>query len=49
MKKFDRFLSNNGCLKWNILTKRYNIDLKSFDKNLSYIIFNIKKNKTFKL
>ncbi|MCK9417652.1 hypothetical protein M0Q97_13500 [Candidatus Dojkabacteria bacterium] len=42
-KMFDRFLSNNGCLKWNILTKRYNIDLKSFDKNLSYIIFNILK------
>jgi hypothetical protein len=40
---FDKFLSKNDCLKWDILTNQYNIDLKSFDKNLSYIIFNILK------
>jgi hypothetical protein len=39
-KMFDRFLSNNDCLKWD---NHYKINLKSLDKNLSYIIFNILK------
>ena len=37
---FDRLLSNNDCLKWDT---QYKINLKTLDKNLSYIIFNILK------